>query len=312
MADNVVLNPGADGDTIAADDVGGVKYQIVKLAIGADGSANLVANANPIPVGVVGGSLTVDNGGTFAVQVSAAIPAGSNTIGSIANIGTSVTPGTGATHLGKAEDAAHASGDTGVMALAVRRDANTALVSEDGDYSPLQVNATGSLKTAITDGGIPGATQDSAVSSEGVQVMLDARSADPTAVGTGDAVRALATLTGKQVTVPYAIPASTWAYASPAAVTDTADDVAKANASGLRNYITGIQVFNSHDTQGTAVVIKDGSTVIWQGWAEQAGGGCSAKFDPPLRGTANTAVNVANVTSGAATFFNLQGFQAAE
>lgn len=310
MADNVVLNPGADGDTIAADDVGGVKYQVVKLAVGADGSANLVANANPIPVGDAGGSLTVDNGGTFAVQVSAALPAGTNNIGDVDVL--SIVPGTGATDLGKAEDAAHTSGDTGVMALAVRRDANTSIVSADGDYAPLLVNDTGSLKTAITAGGIPGATQDSAVASEGVQIMLDARSADPTAVGTGDAVRALATLTGKQVVVPYAIPASTWAYASPAAVTDTSDDVAKANAAGLRNYITGIQVFNSHDTQGTAVVIKDGSTVIWQGWAEQAGGGCSAKFDPPLRGTVNTAVNVANVSSGAATFFNLQGFQAAE
>lgn len=39
MADNFVTNPAAGGDTFAADDVGGVKYQRVKLALGADGSA---------------------------------------------------------------------------------------------------------------------------------------------------------------------------------------------------------------------------------------------------------------------------------
>ena len=67
-----------------------------------------------------------------------------------------------------------------------------------------------------------------------------------------------------------------------------------------------------YDTVGTEVVIKDGSTVLWRGWCEQTGGGCSARFDPPLRGTAATAVNVANITTSAETYFNLQGFSAAE
>lgn len=49
--------------------------------------------------------------------------------------------------LTKTEDAAHVSGDKGVMPLAVRHDANTSLVSADGDYTPLQVDATGNLKT---------------------------------------------------------------------------------------------------------------------------------------------------------------------
>ena len=39
MADDVVLNAGSGGDTVAADDIGGVKYQRVKLSLGADGSA---------------------------------------------------------------------------------------------------------------------------------------------------------------------------------------------------------------------------------------------------------------------------------
>jgi hypothetical protein len=50
MADNVTGNPGAGGDVIAADDVGGVKLQRVKLVLGADGvNAGDVAAGNPIP-----------------------------------------------------------------------------------------------------------------------------------------------------------------------------------------------------------------------------------------------------------------------
>ena len=53
-------------------------------------------------------------------------------------------PGSDADSLGKAEDAAHATGDVGVQMLAVR--ANTAAATAaDGDYVPLIVDATGHL-----------------------------------------------------------------------------------------------------------------------------------------------------------------------
>jgi hypothetical protein len=47
--------------------------------------------------------------------------------------------GSAAGDLGKAEDAAHASGDVGVMALAVQK-ATPADLGADGDYGPLQVS----------------------------------------------------------------------------------------------------------------------------------------------------------------------------
>ena len=52
MADNVTLDAGTGGDTIAADDIGGVKYQINKLAYGALDTANVVTSTatNPLPV----------------------------------------------------------------------------------------------------------------------------------------------------------------------------------------------------------------------------------------------------------------------
>lgn len=40
MADNTVLNAGAGGDTIASDDIAGIKHQRVKLSVGADGAAS--------------------------------------------------------------------------------------------------------------------------------------------------------------------------------------------------------------------------------------------------------------------------------
>jgi hypothetical protein len=48
--------------------------------------------------------------------------------------------------LSKAEDAAHASGDQGIQALAVRKDAQGTNTSTDGDYSSLQTWSEGSLK----------------------------------------------------------------------------------------------------------------------------------------------------------------------
>ncbi len=56
MADNTVLNAGTGGDTIATDDIGGVKWQRVKVGFGADGAASDVAPGNPLPVEVRGES----------------------------------------------------------------------------------------------------------------------------------------------------------------------------------------------------------------------------------------------------------------
>jgi hypothetical protein len=50
-----------------------------------------------------------------------------------------------------AEDTAHVSGNTGAFVLGVRNDANAAMTSANGDYSPVAVNANGAV--AIQDGG---------------------------------------------------------------------------------------------------------------------------------------------------------------
>lgn len=51
MADNTTLAAASGGDVIASDDIGGVKFQRVKLVYGADGvNAGDVATTNPLPV----------------------------------------------------------------------------------------------------------------------------------------------------------------------------------------------------------------------------------------------------------------------
>lgn len=108
-----------------------------------------------------GGSITVD--GTLAATQSGAwtvsltgtnlaLVAGAATIGSIASVTSSITPGTGSGNLGKAEDAVHASGDVGVMALGVRQDTDATLVSGTGDYTPFTVDALGRLKVQLASG----------------------------------------------------------------------------------------------------------------------------------------------------------------
>ena len=66
MVDNTVLNTGSGGDTIASDDIGGVKHQRVKVQHGADGSATDVSAASPLPV-----------------DQQSALPTGANTIGKV-------------------------------------------------------------------------------------------------------------------------------------------------------------------------------------------------------------------------------------
>lgn len=73
--------------------------------------------------------------------ISQATAASLNMTGTITS--TSLTPGTAAANLGKAEDAVAATGDTGVMALGVRRDTLTSSSSATGDYNELAVTQYG-------------------------------------------------------------------------------------------------------------------------------------------------------------------------
>jgi len=71
-------------------------------------------------------------------------PSGTVTVAGSVDI-TAQVPGTGATNLGKAEDNAHASGDTGVAVLAVRDDTLDIRSGAENDYEPLHTDVLGQL-----------------------------------------------------------------------------------------------------------------------------------------------------------------------
>ena len=53
MSDNTRLNPGSGGDQIASDDIGGIKYQRVKLVVGNDGvNDGDVSSTNKLPIDI--------------------------------------------------------------------------------------------------------------------------------------------------------------------------------------------------------------------------------------------------------------------
>lgn len=84
---------------------------------------------------------------TAVTAITNALPTGTNSLGKISDITTSVVPGTAATNLGKAEDAAHVSSDTGVLVLAVRADVpnlpTAASTSANTDYAAPAVDDHG-------------------------------------------------------------------------------------------------------------------------------------------------------------------------
>jgi hypothetical protein len=95
-------------------------------------------------------------------------------------------------------------------------------------------------------------------------------------------------------------------------ITNTSDvAIAAAAGAGIRNYLQTIWFKNTAAT-ASEIVIKDGSTVIWRGHVGASMTvGEFVRFDPPLRGTANTALNVALLTTATATIVSAQGYTGA-
>lgn len=141
----------------------------LKVDLGADNDVTVTnataANLKAEVTGATSGSGTA----TGAIRVElptngtgvVGLNAGTNAIGKLAansgvdigdvdvtTVGT-ITPGTAATSLGKAEDVGHSTGDTGVAVWAVRRSDANAVVStagSDDDYTAFQTDSRGTLQ----------------------------------------------------------------------------------------------------------------------------------------------------------------------
>lgn len=368
MADNIAITAGT-GTTVATDDVGGVQYQKIKIDVGGDGASAALSTSNPLPVSDAGGSLTVDGTVTVAdlplsqasttsgqkgVLVQGAVTTGApsytNAQTAPLSIDTNgalrVTGGTAATQY--AEDAAHVSGDTGMLTLAVRRDTQSSLSSADGDYTPLQLTATGSLRVAIAEDGVGSTTdtEDGTVTAAQASVALvigmgyeydgtnwtrprgehtvahDAADAGNPAKLGAKAETALSGITlvadGDRSDLYCGIDGVLItrpycnledAVSGNASNTDgTSTSVIASSGAGVRTYITTAIITNMHASTDAYVELKDGTTVMATIPAPHASG-ATVTFPVPLKGTAATAWNFDPSAAVTTLYCTLVGFK---
>ena len=119
-----------------------------------------------------------------------------------------------------------------------------------------------------------------------------------------------------QLVAPSA-PTAFWAYAAAAGgITNstTAVTVKAAAGVGIRNYVASMQCHTDALGAATELAIRDGAagTVIWRGKINTNGwlDGSEIAFNPPLRGTANTLVEIVTLTASVtgSVYCNLQGY----
>lgn len=198
---------------------------------------------------------------------------------------TSLIPGTGATNLGKAEDAAHVSGDTGVLALGVSNEGNTVRAA-DGDYLPLATDTEGNVRL------IGNRDHDAVDAGESVKIGGRADTTFQAAVADGDRVDALFDVYGVQ-RVRQDHP-NLWSYHenSSSALTDVS--VQAAPGAGLSLYVTDIVASTNAATAFNVFFeAPDLTTILGPYYLEAvAGRGLALHFLTPKKLTANTALTV--------------------
>lgn len=126
-----------------------------------DKGEQYVKHVDAIPITDNSGSITVDNGGTFAVQAVCTNAGTFATQAVCTNAGTfavQATVAAGATTIGKAEDVASADADVGVPAMAVRKATPANTSGTDGDYEFLQMSVGRLWVSATVDAALPAGT----------------------------------------------------------------------------------------------------------------------------------------------------------
>lgn len=174
--------------------------------------------------------------------------------------------------------------------------------------------------TNIVNGGLAGSqsiggTVANNVAPTGNPVPLAgiAVSSEPSANTATRISQLLTDLVGKLIVLPYANPENFISGVISTAMTGTTSTMCVvAPGASVRNYITQITVSCGHATQGTDMLIQDGSsgTTLYVIPAAAAFGGATLTFPTPLRQpTTNTGIYVANVTTGSSTKASITGYK---
>lgn len=327
MADNTTLNPGTGGDTIATDDISGIKHQLVKIEYGALDSATLVSTSNPLPVSLantgsnatavktdgsavtqpVSGTVTANAGtGTMAVSASSLpLPTGAATSAKQPALGTAGSA---------SSDVLTVQGVTSMTALKVDGSGVTQPVSGTVTATVTGVSTAtnqtgGSQKTQVVDGSgnVIGATSNAL----DVNIKSGASSGavaqgSTTSGQTGSLVQGAVTTSAPTYTTAQTNPLSlttagalrtdasattqpvSLATNTPTLQSGSTTAVTQATASNLNATVVGTGTFAVQAAQGTATNLK--------AQAESYQGGTAVGSGNPLQVTlANTGANATAV-----------------
>ncbi len=295
----LTLNAGSGGADLATDVIAAEHYQIIKPSFGGIGTATLVTASVGLPVDVKASialdvsaaTVTVDNAGTFAVQVD----------------GDALTALQLIDNIVLAEDAAHGSGDPGVQMLAVRKSTPVDLSGADGDYEPLQLDNGRLWTSTVVTGTV---TVDGSGVTQPISGTVTANlSATDNAVL--DDIAASSHVLGTAVyaeTVTSGMLAGAVRNDTLAALVDTDNDVGplQVNAAGALYVEVATQATGPVTNAGTFVVQEDGAALASLQLIDNAISGSEMQVDVVAAlpaGTnaigklaANDAVDIGDVT----------------
>lgn len=272
----LAISTDGSGTLIPADNTNGLLVDVSRVT----GDVNVVNDtAVPLTVEIGDGTSLVTVGTAYAdaesntgnhIDVSARVSVfngtswdrmrGDTTNGIAVDV-TRVVPGTGPSNLGKAEDAAHASGDVGVMVLGVRNDNHVGRAATDGDYVPIALDGHGCVY-------VRGVTHDDPDIDGPVKIgaRAIAHGANPTAVAADDRTDIFAnrhgilfTLTGHPNTITRSV------HITDAAGAQTDASMVGTIAAGTKVVVTAISVTVDSATSasgGVAVRVGFGATTI--------------------------------------------------
>jgi len=161
------------------------------------------------------------------------------------------------------------------------------------------------------------AAQGSTVNGNPVTIGIESRTSRKNSVTNGGVVRPIGTVDGKLIVRSHSIPENEWQYAAASGGitnTTTAATLVAAQAAGVRNYLTSLQISSDVLGAATEIAIRDGAggTVLWRGKIGTAGiaGVSTIQFSDPLKSTAATLLEVVTLSASVfgGVYVNAQGY----
>lgn len=165
----------------------------------------------------------------------------------------------------------------------------------------------GSTNAVVATGNV---AHDGADSGNPVKVGGRAVAASGSNVASNDRTDFITDNTGRHIIHPYA-PRDVGVQGLTAAITDTTStQILPSAGASLRNYVTTLQVINSHATVGTLVNILDaGGATLWTVYAPPLSSSPPIQFPMPLKGGSAVALHAQCVTTGANVFAQVVAFK---